>query len=263
MSNFSTRVTTGFNGLDEILDGLRIGDNVVWRVDDISDYQYFVKPFIANALKLRKKVVYFRFASHQPLIKPGNNVAIYELDAHRGFESFATRIHTIITEQGPGAFYAFDCLSNLLSAWATDEMIGQFFRVTCPYLFELDTVAYFALLRGSHSDKTIYRIRETTQVLLGVDNIAGDMIINPLKVWKRSSTTMFLPHIKKGDRFIPVADSSSATRWLTSIYGKDTDDARRQLDYWDLLFLQAEDLASNPSAVDQQQKMVDQLCRVM
>jgi len=263
MNRDSSKVTTGFSGLDEILDSLRIGDNVVWSVDDISDYQYFVSPFIAHALKLGKKVIYLRFASHKPLVKPGKGVFTYELDARRGFESFATRIHTIITEQGRGAFYVFDCLSNLLSAWATDAMIGQFFRVTCPYLFEMDTVAYFALMRGSHSHKTISRIRDTTQVLLGVYNMAGDMLIHPLKVWKRYSTTMFLPHIKEADRFIPVADSSSATRWLTSISRKDTKDARRQLDYWDLLFLKAEDLAQSPSSAGLQKKMIDQLCRVM
>ena len=41
------RVTTGFKGLDDILDGLRFGDNVVWRLDHISDYQYFVTPFVS------------------------------------------------------------------------------------------------------------------------------------------------------------------------------------------------------------------------
>jgi hypothetical protein len=30
-------------------------------------------------------------------------------------------------------------------------MLGSFFMVTCPYLRELDTIAYFALLRGRHS----------------------------------------------------------------------------------------------------------------
>ena len=49
-------------------------------------------------------------------------------------------------------------------------MIGNFFMITCPYLFELDTIAYFALLRNNHSFKTIARIRETTQLLLDLYN---------------------------------------------------------------------------------------------
>jgi Pyruvate phosphate dikinase, AMP/ATP-binding domain len=261
--NSAERVTTGFDGLDEILDGLRIGDNVVWSVDGIDDYRYFVTPFVLQALKEKKKVVYMRFARHEPLVEPGENVVIHELDAFRGFESFSTRIHNIITEEGRGAFYVFDCLSNLLSAWATDLMIGNFFWVTCPYLFELDTVAYFALLRDSHSFKTVARIRETTQILLGLHNRGGEIHIHPVKVWKRHSPTMFLPHVQQGDRFIPVADSYSATNLLAGIFRKGSDQARRHLDYWDRLFLQAEELVGKPSAEKKRKQMVDQLCRVM
>ncbi|HUU28829.1 MAG TPA: PEP/pyruvate-binding domain-containing protein [archaeon] len=261
--NKAARVTTGFTGLDDILDGLRSGDNVVWSVDSIKDYRFLAMPFVRQALKRGKKVIYMRFARHEPLVKPDSGVVVYELDAYRGFESFTTRIHAIITNEGKGVYYLFDCLSNLLSAWATDLIIGHFFRVTCPYLFELDTVAYFALMRGSHSFKTIARIRETTQVLLNVYNYKGEIHIHPLKVFGRHSPTMFLPHIKQDDRFIPVANSYEATRLLTEISRRGADDARRQLDYWDRLFLQAEDLARNHSATKEHEEMVDQLCRVM
>ena len=44
---------------------------------------------------------------------------------------------------------SWDGTGDLLDAWATDAMIANFFRVTCPYLFTLDTVAYFALQRGA------------------------------------------------------------------------------------------------------------------
>jgi len=45
-------------------------------------------------------------------------------------------------------------------------MMGNFFCVTCPYLFELDTVALFPVLRGHHDFATIARIQETTSCLL-------------------------------------------------------------------------------------------------
>lgn len=257
------RVTTGFKGLDDILDGLRIGDNVVWRLDSISDYQYFVTPFVQYALRHEKKVIYIRFAQRKPLIEPTDDVVVYEMDALRGFELFTTRIHSIIADEGKGAFYVFDCLSDLLSAWATDRMIGSFFKVTCPYLFKMDTVGYFALMRSSHSFKTIARIRETTQILLDVHDCRGNIHIHPLKVWKRHSPTMFLPHIKQGDRFIPIANSYDATNLLSDICRRGRDDARRQLDYWDRLFMVAEDLAGASSGVEERQQMIDQLCRVM
>jgi hypothetical protein len=37
-------------------------------------------------------------------------------------------------------FYVFDCLSEFQTIWATDMMMSNFFRVTCPFLFEMDFV---------------------------------------------------------------------------------------------------------------------------
>ena len=142
------RVTTGFNGLDEILDGLRIGDNVVWKVDSIDDYRYFVMPYVNRALARAARGRLFSLRPAPPVVIAELPVKISRLDPREGFEPFACCIHAVATEKGVGVFYVFDCLSDLLSAWVTDHMIANFFLVTCPYLFRLDTVAYFALLRN-------------------------------------------------------------------------------------------------------------------
>lgn len=254
------RITTGFPALDEILDGLRIGDNVVWKVSSIDDYRYFVTPFVRHALASGTRVVYFRFGQHPPLLDPDPAVTVYQLDARLGFDTFATRVYEIVTTEGREVHYVFDCLSELLSAWATDLMIGNFFRVTCPYLYELDTVAYFALIRDRHSFRTIARIRETTQVLIDLYNRDGVLYVHPLKVWQRHSPTMFLPHRKEGERFLPLADSLQATSLLRAVTEK-ADNTSRQLDHWHRLFLQAEDLAADPAATARQGQMVDHLCR--
>ena len=86
-----------------------------------------------------------RFAQHKPLVEANDKVTVYQLDASSGFESFSTQVYNIATQEGEGVYYVFDSLSDLLSAWATDLMIGNFFMLTCPYLYQLNTVAYFAL----------------------------------------------------------------------------------------------------------------------
>jgi len=255
------RVTTGFSGLDEILDGLRLGDNVVWKVDSIEDYRYFVAPFVKQALADKREVIYFRFGQHSAVVDPELPVEIHELDPREGFEPFACAIHTVATEKGLGAFYVFDCLSDLLSAWVTDHMIANFFLVTCPYLFRLDTVAYFALLRNRHAHKTIARIRETTQVLLELHNRDGQRFVHPLKVWERHSPTMFLPHRQAGNSFVPLANSLEATELLAKAYRQVQDAGSRRLDHWHRLFLQAEELNSEEVSSEDQNKMVAHLCR--
>jgi len=259
----SERTSTGYVGLDKVLDGLRIGDNVVLKVDSIDDYRYFVGPFVDQALANGKNLVYMRFGDHPPLVEPSPHIRIYELAPKLGFETFASEIHRIITEEGPGTFYVFDCLSDLLSAWATDHMIGNFFRVTCPYLFELDTVAYFGLFRGHHALRTIERIRETTQVLLDIFRHDGDIHVQPLKVWQRNSPTMFLPHRKQGEEFLPLANSYEATSVINALSNSQSGSTTRQLDHWQNLFLEAEQLIEMSSSKEEQKHMVKHICRHM
>lgn len=256
-------ISTGIEGLDSVITGLRLGDNVVWQIDDLNDYANLVKPFVRQALKDKKKVIYMRFATHKELIKPSQQIKRYELNAQAGFESFTAKVNNIITQEGEGAYYVFDCLSELLSAWATDLMIGNFFMVTCPYLYELKTVTYFSILRNNHSFKSIARIRETTQLLMDVYHCEGSFYIHPLKVWNRYSPTMFLPHQKEGESFVPITDSVNAVEILSHIRKRGMENAKRNLDYWDRLFLEVENLVRNRSLLKQKKEMVKKLCNLM
>ena len=253
--------STGLPGLDGVINHLRMGDNVVWQVDDIEDYKKFVTPFVENALKEKRKVIYMRFARHKELFG-GGALKTYQLDASSGFESFSAQVHGIIKEEGTCAYYVFDCLSDLLGSWATDLMIGNFFMITCPYLFELDTIAYFALLRNSHSFKTIARIRETTQLLLDLHHFDGNYYLHPLKVWNRYSHTMFLPHLKSEDKFLPLTNSIDAARLLSHISDRGMDPSERNLDYWDRLFMDAEETARGTS-LHKKWEFANQLSKIM
>lgn len=187
------KIKSGLPGMDELLNYIRMGDNVVWSVSDLEDFKFFAVPFAEQAIRDGRNLIYMRFADHEPLLTPRPGLKICEFDPDKGFEAFTVDIHDRIAEEGKDAFYVFDSLSSLQSVWYTDLMMGNFFRVTCPYLFQLDTVAYFPLLRGRHSFEAVARIRDTTQLLLDV--YRGDRIyLHPLKVWNRYSTKMFLPH---------------------------------------------------------------------
>src|SRR3989339_429185 len=206
--------SSGLKGLDDVIHGLRKGDNVVWQVDDIRDYKHFVIPFVIEAIKSKKKIIYMRFAEHEPLLEPQSNLKIYKLDAYNGFESFSSQIHKIIKNEGKDVYYVFDCLSYLLSAWATDIMIGNYF-------------------------------------------------IHPLKVWNRYSPTMFLPHFYNSNLFKPVTNSLDSSKILSYIYKKGSENTKRNLDYWDRLFLEAEELVKLSSSKVAKKRMANHLSRIM
>ena len=256
-------VSSGRPGLDSLLEGLRIGDYVVWRVDSINDYSAFVAPYAAAAKAAGRRVVYIRFASHAPVVEPGGVSAIYNLDADRGFESFTVHLHTIIASEGAEVFYVFDCLSDLLNAWATDSMVGNFFHVTCPYLFDLRTVAYFALERGAHSFATVDRIRATTQLLLDLYNKDDVLYLHPLKVWQRSSPTMFLPHRHAAGHFTPITVSCEATSLFMGLRRSAAGSVERNLDSWERLFIRAANRDASHVQAPERQAMLEQLCKLL
>ena len=229
--------STGLPCLDDVLGGLRPGDNVVWQVDAIEDYADLVAPFVERALAEGRKLVYFRFARHAPLVSEWRGTEVHKLDAAVGFESFTASIHRVIERAGPGAFYVFDCLSDLAADWYSDLMLGNFFRVTCPYLFELETVTYFALFRDGHSGEAVDSIRATTQLLIDVFRHERDLHVHPLKVQGRHSPTMYLPHVRQGYTFRPLTESALLAEALADLDERRQDVSR--LDVWDRRFVHA------------------------
>ncbi len=257
------KASTGLSGLDDILNNLQMGDNVVWQVDSMQDYKTFTAPFVSKAIAEGRPLNYMRFASHESIVEEQPGILIHRLDAFSGFEIFSKQVYNIITEQGEDAYYVFDCLSDLLSAWATDLMIGNFFAITCPYLYELNTIAYFALLRNSHSFKTIARIRDITQLLIDVYDCEHECYVHPLKVLNRYSPTMFFPHQKKGENFIALTRSEDAMKFVTHIQKRPWEKTQRNLDFWDRLFLKAQMLLESDGKPEEKHEMIERLCKVM
>ena len=94
-----------------------------------------MEPYIEQAKKDGRNIIYVRFASHAPLINEQEGVKRISVELSHRFETFTVEIHNLIEKEGLDAFYVFDCLSELQTAWATDLMMGNFFRVTCLFCF--------------------------------------------------------------------------------------------------------------------------------
>ena len=232
------KILSGFSQMDQILDYIRLGDNVVWQITELDEFRMFAEPFARQAVADGRNVIYIRFAQHEPVLKDLSGIQVREFDPDEGFEAFTVAIHEEITRQGRDAFYVFDCLSELQSVWYTDLMMGNFFRVTCPYLFELDTVAYFPLIRGRHSFDAVARIRDTTQLLLDVFSNEKYVYLHPLKVWNRYSDKMFLPHSygKASGNFSTVEDGVGMSRYYQTLQKISVHSQDQNYDSYDRFF---------------------------
>jgi hypothetical protein len=238
----NVQLSTGVPGLDRLLRGLLPGDNLVWEVDRIEDFAPFVPPYCRSALAHGKQVVYFRFADHAPLVPEELPVTVVQLDPTAGLEQFITRIHAVLGEAGRETYFLFDCLSSLADAWFSDRMLGNFFRLTCPYVLDLEALAYFPLLRNRHSFHAIRPITNTTQVFLDVYRHRDDIYVHPIKVEHRYSPTMHMLHTWEGDDLVPLTESSTTSEILTRIPWSGLDSVQFQQGTWTRILLAAEQI---------------------
>lgn len=255
------QVSTGIGCLDNILNFLWPGDNVVLHTPSIDEYSKFVQPYTDEALKNGHKVHYIRFADHPYVIDvESDGVVLHELDANVGFENFSKQIHEHINQAGEGSYFVFDCLSALLSNWATDSMVANLFLVTCPYLYKMKALAYFATIKNHHSFNTISKIKGTTQIFLELYNYEGTSYVHPHKVFERSSPTMFLPHkLYEDGIFRPVVNSIEATGLFYSLCSLPTA-AQRKLDAWDKMMLHAKEMVSSSDS-EKRSEVFDNISR--
>ena len=134
MSAFD-KIQSGIPGLDEALDHVRLGDNVVWQISDLEEFRAFAEPFARQAVADGRNVIYIRFAQHEPVLRDLRGIQLRRFNPDEGFEPFTVAIQEEITRQGRDAFYVFDCLSELQSVWYTDLMMDV--------VVQIDPVLYY------------------------------------------------------------------------------------------------------------------------
>jgi len=238
-----TDLSSGIPALDRVLEGVWAGDNIVLQVSDIADFLPFAHRYCEYTRDAGRKLVYFRFADHEPLLPEGMPAEVHELDPATGFEQFISEILTVIDRNGHDAvYYLFDSLSGLAVDWYSDRMLGNFFRLTCPYLFDYDTVALFMLLRDVHTPLATRAIHTTAQVVLDIFRRKEELYILPLKVWERRSPTMYMLHSWTGDEVRPVTQSIVLSEIRAAMPQPWIDSTIDSRDPWTSAFAEARDV---------------------
>ncbi|MFX1295174.1 MAG: PEP/pyruvate-binding domain-containing protein [Promethearchaeota archaeon] len=239
-------LSTGIEALDKVIKGVKPGDNLIYQVNSVKDYIPFVHSFCYDANKHKRKLIYFRFAKHQSLLPRHINAEIFHINPEAGFESFIGEIIKVIEQFGLGVCYVFDCLSELSEYWYSDWMLGNFFLLICPYLYQLKTGTYFGIIRNQHSTQTMNAIHQTAQIVFDVFRKNNDIYLLPLKVWQRYSKTMYMLHHWIGDEFKPVMNSAIISEILDKQAKTKVDFTSQIQDFWSRTFNRAQHLFELP-----------------
>lgn len=154
-------VTSGLPSLDQLLDGLLVGDNVVWVGDRDHLHTAIEKAFLESSDVPRAVVVLGDQDAE------GLPEGVDLIDARPGKpDADPGRLEQTIIAYGskPGARIVFRDLDNLVRRLGTEPALG-FFTRTCPRLFDLGAIAYWRASRDG-SGRILGGLQQVTQCVL-------------------------------------------------------------------------------------------------
>jgi transcriptional regulator with XRE-family HTH domain len=83
--------------------------------------------------------------------------------------------------------FILDSLTGMQALWGGEEQVLNFYARTCPRLYELDTIAYWLVEKGAHSNRLKANINKIAQVAIDLSVRRGKSTLKILKAEKRNS----------------------------------------------------------------------------
>jgi transcriptional regulator with XRE-family HTH domain len=225
-----TRVSTGIAALDRRLDGLFIGDNVIWYDEAGSLAFPFCLRFLRESEEQGKPIVYITFdRSPKTLIEElgplADNPSLTILDCFTHGKGDGSALFAKFYEQSePGRFqrivkvaepqrpekvseaiytihqglrgdvrFIFESLTGMQDLWEGEESILKFYSRACPRLYELETIAYWIAEKGAHSSRLKAHINQIAQVAVELGLKRGRSTLAILKAHNRRPDALDKP----------------------------------------------------------------------
>jgi transcriptional regulator with XRE-family HTH domain len=223
-----SKIYSGIADLDNLIDSLYVGDNVVWEIEAGTALEIFVLNFLHQSLSEDRNVIYVSFnqSPHTILQKigkaaPTGNFILLDCftsgkgkndraftkfyenngDSHvikvedpRNIDQFTALLASLEDKFQSGGRYIFDSLTGMQDLWGDENRTYKFFTYICPLLYDLGTVAYWILEKDAHSQKFKANLRHITQVVLELYKRKDKLWIKALKLEGRPNREAFKPH---------------------------------------------------------------------
>lgn len=224
------RVSTGLKALDQRLDGLFIGDNVIWYDEAGSLAFPFTLNFIRESQAHDKPLIYVTFdrspkslLDELGILAENPHLTILDCFTHgKGdgsavFAKFYERdgaqwpyqivkvnepakpdrvseaIYGIHQKLKGDVRFVFESLTGMQDLWEGEESILKFYSRSCPRLYELETIAYWIIEKGAHSNRLKAHINQIAQVAIELGIRRGKSALTILKAHNRRPDNLDKP----------------------------------------------------------------------
>jgi transcriptional regulator with XRE-family HTH domain/KaiC/GvpD/RAD55 family RecA-like ATPase len=225
------RVSSGVSQLDRLLGGLYIGDNVVWLDDAGSLASVFCLSFVQASQSVARPLIYVTFdRSPKNLLEKLGPLAhsqdltildcftygkgageeiftrfyddnnkplpcrVVPLKDPRSQEHVSEALYSLHAELEGDVCFVFESLTGMEELWGGEDAIVSFYSHACPRLYELNTVAYWVIEKGAHSQRSKAQISQIAQVVIDLTIKRGTTSLTILKAEKRPQENHHRPH---------------------------------------------------------------------
>jgi len=221
--------TSGISRLDALLEGLFIGDNVVWHDDAGSLASVFCMNFLRASQKTKRPIIYVTFdRSPRNLVERLGTLAEYNkliiIDCFtwgkgegshvftRFYDEYAANFGEVVKVDHPenpsevmDALYSqhsqftgevrfvFESITGMQELWGGEDKVLHFYSHSCPRLYELNTIAYWILEKNAHSLRLRANINQIAQVAIELSIKRGTTSLTILKAEKRGPENIHRP----------------------------------------------------------------------
>lgn len=251
-------VTSGIPDMDRLLGGgIFIGDNVVWYDDVGLLAPVFCLNLVQSSRAEKKSLIYINFDSspknlldrlgrladnttltildcfshgkgesspvfldfyHQPKKKSLCNIVCVEnpQDANQVAKTFYDLHQTMAGD----VRFVFDSLTGMQSLWGSEEAILHFYSTACPRLYELNTIAYWIVEKGAHSERLKAHFNKITQVAVDLSVKRGKTYFSVLKAEKRDLSILNQPVLYWSSGLQVTFDSQKTGRGVVDLGGQ-------------------------------------------
>ncbi len=222
---------SGVDHLDFLLEGLFIGDNVVWYDDAGSLASVFCLNFIQASQAQKKPLIYVTFdRSPKNLLEKLGTLAqdpslfildcftfgkgagspvflkfyeqaesqdpfkLVQVENPRDMSQVTEALYALHGTQKGDVRFVFESLTGMQELWGGEDQVLNFYSHSCPRLYELNTIAYWVMEKKAHSLRFRAQISQIAQVAIDLSIKRGTTSLTVLKAEKRKLDNLHQPH---------------------------------------------------------------------
>jgi transcriptional regulator with XRE-family HTH domain len=183
-------LTTGVPALDDLIDGVRVGDNLVVLADAEAVLAEVGRAFLEAVAG--GPTVLVRTGERAAPVPPGVEVLDWRGPVGGDAASFRDALAALGAADeaaGEGASFLVDSLTGVQDRWGADLALDAFLS-TCPRLYRRGSVAMWLLDRDRHDRPFLDRLREITQVVVDLRHVDGELEAEVLTAAGRPDPTV-------------------------------------------------------------------------